>query len=129
MSARYGYASRAMFRLRNNAVVKLPDLPSLYMRSGVRLGSKIPYHVSASPKNLVRAPSLSGKEKPNLAYTAFKLDCIHTQGPLEVASTRPSSDIVPINTRDILTVDCRRRSVEQAVENARRLIQTYEEEI
>jgi hypothetical protein len=99
------------------------------MRSDLRIGSKVPYHVSASLQNFVRAPSQPHKEKPNMASNTSKQNGVRSQDPRKDASKRPSSDVVHINTRDILTMDWRRRAVEQAVQNARHLIQAYEEEI
>jgi hypothetical protein len=129
MSPRYGPSSRAVFRLQSNTIARLHDLPDLFMRSDLRSGSKVPYHVSTSLQNFVRALSQPHKEKPNMANKTFKQNGVRSQDPLKDASKRPSSAIVHINTRDILTMDWRRRAVEQAVQNARHLIQAHEEEI
>jgi hypothetical protein len=132
MSPRYGPSSRAIFRLQSNAIAPRHDLHDLhdrFMRSDLRIGSKVPYHASTSLQNFGRAPSQPHREKSNMANKTFKQNGVRSQDLLKDASKRPSSDIVHINTRDILTIDWRRRAVEQAVQNARHLIQAYEEEI
>jgi hypothetical protein len=129
MSPRCNRACKTVFRLQNTAIVRSYNLSDSFIRSGVHFASKVPNWVPISTEHLVNAPSHSYNPKGNTADINVKQYYIWTKDTCEDGSASSTAKILHINTRDILTVDWRRRSVQGAVQDVWHLIQRREEDI